>query len=499
MKYFVSRSIYTFNSGVEHSQANRTLLFNASGDQARYVTRDYNRLWVRDAERVNLNSTNILNMYDFFQGTSAVERVQLPVREFKQLALNEYQLVEHGADYSTVDHAGRQLARINIMPGTVGLVGDIEYYDRFETVVSRENFDWRGFKSSIDYFHPDGSLGVRRFLNLAGEVVLENTYMNVEGQLQPTMWKLVNYHGKNYRFDTEDQLFLFFLNEVTQQTTDNVVVSDHRELDYVIADVENATSKWVALHGSHVDQGGTPFAAYSIALQIRAQDFDGIIVPTQEQQLELKEQFPELNVQVAPDVAISPELINSKPVWLRDRIVGRIIFSGRLEADKRPMEALKAFFKVLEQFPDASLEFRGYTNDQNLLNEMKNLVEQRGVQAQVIFGNYLTDNEIQSFYNRAQVIVNTSVSEAAGMNLIEAMAHGVPVVSFDTKYGLHSLIEKDKNGYIVTNGDYAQMARRIRKILSDDVLWAQLSQGAYAKAQEYRFDEVYQKWHAILK
>ena len=85
MKYFVSRSIYTFNSGVEHSQANRTLLFNASGDQARYVTRDYNRLWVRDAERVNLNSTNVLNMYDFFQGTSAVERVQLPVREFKQL------------------------------------------------------------------------------------------------------------------------------------------------------------------------------------------------------------------------------------------------------------------------------------------------------------------------------------------------------------------------------------------------------------------------------
>ena len=43
------------------------------------------------------------------------------------------------------------------------------------------------------------------------------------------------------------------------------------------------------------------------------------------------------------------------------------------------------------------------------------------------------------------------------------------------------------------------MARRIRKILSDDVLWARLSQGAYAKDQEYRFDEVYQKWHAILK
>ena len=40
MKYFVSRSIYTFNSGVEHSQANRTLLFNASGDQALALLRE---------------------------------------------------------------------------------------------------------------------------------------------------------------------------------------------------------------------------------------------------------------------------------------------------------------------------------------------------------------------------------------------------------------------------------------------------------------------------
>jgi poly(glycerol-phosphate) alpha-glucosyltransferase len=499
MKYFVSRSIYTFNSGVEHSQANRTLMFNALGDQAKYVTRDYNRLWVRDAERVGLNSTNVLNMYDFFQGTCDVERVQLPVREFKQLSLTKYQLVEHGADYSTLDHAGRQIARINILPGTVGLVGDIEYYDRFETIVSRENFDWRGFKSSIDYFHPDGALGVRRFLNQAGDVVLENIYMNIEGQLQPTMWKLINYHGQDYRFNTEDQLFLFFLNEAMKQTDNNVIVSDHREIDYVVADVENVDTKWVAFHGNHIDQGGTPFAAYSIALQIRAQDFDGIIVPTSEQQQELVEKFPELNVQVAPDVAINSELVEAKPVWLRDRTEGRIIFSGRLEADKRPMEALRAFFQVLEQVPNASMEFRGYTNDQNLLNEMKTMVEQRGVQERVIFGNYLTNNEMQSFYDSAQVIVNTSISEAAGMNLIEAMAHGIPVVSFDTKYGLHDLIEKDVNGYIVTNGDHAQMARRIQKMLTDNVLWAKLSKQAYAKAKEYSFDEVYQKWHAILK
>jgi poly(glycerol-phosphate) alpha-glucosyltransferase len=498
MNYFVSRSIYTFNSGVEHAQAKRTLMFNAHQNPAKYVTRDYNRFWLRDAERVGLDATTVLNMYDYFQGTVDFERVELPVREYSQISLTEYQLVEHGANYSTVDDAGRQIARVNIMPGTVGLMGDIEYYDRFENLTSRDNFDWRGFKSSVDYFHPDGSLGVRRFLNLNGEVVLENLYMNVDGQLQPTMWKLINYQGHDYRFETEDQLFLFFLNEVMMKTKNNVVISDHRDLDYVVADVENTRAKWVAFHGVHVDQGGTPFAAYTIALQVRAADFDGIIVPTIDQKAELNQYFPELNVEVAPDVMIDEAQISAKPVWLRDRIAGRVIFSGRLEADKRPMETLQAFVRVVKQVPEATLEFRGYTNDQALLDEMKQLVEENQVQANVIFGEYLTSAEMQNFYNQAQLLVNTSVNEAAGMHLVEAMGHGVPVIAYDTKYMIRGLIENGVNGYVVTNGDQAQMARRVEQLLADNVLWAKFSKAAYRTAENFSADRVYQQWATIL-
>lgn len=499
MKYFVSRSIYTFNSGTEHSQANRTIMFNEHNDAARYITRDYNRLWVRDAERVNLSSNEVLNMYDYFQGTTKVAVTQNPIRAFSQIAFNEYQLVDHGPNYSTIDHAGRQLARINILPGTVGLVGDVEYYDRFDTLTSRDNFDWRGFKSSVDYFHPNGALGSRRFLNQDGDVVLENIYMNIDGQLQPTMWKLINYQGRDYRFDTEDQLFLFFLNEVMKTTQDNVIVSDHRDTDYVVADVQNVQSKWVAFHGLHADNHGMPFAAFTVALETRANDFDGIIVPTTKQNDAILRDFNQLNVKVGSDIAISEKYLAEEEVWLRDRIEGRIIFSGRLEADKRPMEALQAFLKVAKLVPKATFEFRGYTNDQQLLNDMKQVVNQNNMQERVIFGEYLTDSEMEEFYNKAQVIVNTSVGEAQGMHLIEAMGHGIPVVAYDTNYAINGLVENDVNGYVVTNGDQDQMAHRLQQILDNNVLWSKLSKAAYQTAREFSSEQIYKQWRNIFQ
>ena len=80
MKYFVSRGIYTFNSGTEHAQAQRTRLFNQQNDPARYVTMDYNRFWLRDAQRVGLAGDQVLNMYDYFQGTTQTPTVAVPVR-----------------------------------------------------------------------------------------------------------------------------------------------------------------------------------------------------------------------------------------------------------------------------------------------------------------------------------------------------------------------------------------------------------------------------------
>ncbi|MEE6725999.1 glycosyltransferase [Pediococcus acidilactici] len=497
MKYFVSRGIYTFNSGTEHAQAQRTRLFNQQNDPAHYVTMDYNRFWLRDAQRVGLDSGQVLNMYDYFQGTTQIPTVPVPVRKFKQLPFDEYQLVDYGPDYYTVDHAGRQLARINILPGTVGLVGDVEYYDRFDNLVSRDNYDWRGFKSSTDYFHPDGSLGARRFLNPAGEVVLENVYMNVADQLQPTMWKLIDYHGKDYRFDSQEDLFLFFLNEIAEQDQEAVMVADHRDVDLMVMQVENAKSRWLAFHGTHVDRHGNIYAAYTPAFQAEPGEIDGIIVPTAQQQAVIQEQFPQTPVHVAADTVIDEKIL-AENVSQKKRTPGRIIFSGRLESDRRPDEALAAFLRLFDQLPEVTLEYRGYTNDHQLLGRLKQMAQHMGIAEHVIFGDYLTDSEMNDFHNHAQVLINTSFDEAGGISVVEAMAHRVPVVAYYTDYGIEKLVQNNVSGFVVTNGDQAQMARRVKQILQDPQLWQKLSEGAQQTAQAYQAKKVYQQWKNIL-
>ena len=131
MNYFVSENVFTFNSGTEHAQAKRVQLFTEQGQSAQYVTRNYNRFLARDAETIGLHAEQVLNMYDFFQGVTDVPREEVSLRLLPQIPLDEYHIEGHGPNYSTINHAGRELARINVMPATVGLVNDIVYYDRY--------------------------------------------------------------------------------------------------------------------------------------------------------------------------------------------------------------------------------------------------------------------------------------------------------------------------------------------------------------------------------
>jgi hypothetical protein len=87
------------------------------------------------------------------------------------------------------------------MPATVGLVGDIQYLDDLGHEAVGEFWDWRGFKSMVEHYHPDGSVATQRYLRQDGSNGrIEVVHMHINHQLQPTMWKLCNYHGYDYVF-----------------------------------------------------------------------------------------------------------------------------------------------------------------------------------------------------------------------------------------------------------------------------------------------------------
>jgi len=63
--------------------------------------------------------------------------------------------------------------------------------------------------------------------------------------------------------------------------------------------------------------------------------------------------------------------------------------------------------------------------------------------------------------------------EAQPLVIIEALAAGKPVVAFDIG-GVRDLVTDGVNGYVVSNGDTAEMARRVSELLTDTSLQALL-------------------------
>ena len=65
----------------------------------------------------------------------------------------------------------------------------------------------------------------------------------------------------------------------------------------------------------------------------------------------------------------------------------------------------------------------------------------------IIFTGYVSEGELSALYKRAAAFVFPSLYEGFGLPLLEAMACGLPIVSFNTG-GIPELVEHKVNGYI---------------------------------------------------
>ncbi|MGQ4574172.1 glycosyltransferase [Leuconostoc pseudomesenteroides] len=506
MNFFISENIFSFNSGTEHAQIKRTKLFNAFNDAAKYVTRNYNRLLDRDLKAVGLTPDVVLNMYDFFQGTTDIKRVEQNLRLLKMLPLDTYHIVADGPNQSFLNHNGRRIATITVMPETVGLVNEVIFEDRAGNPTIRENWDWRGFKSSVDTFHPDGSLATQRFLNLNGDVVLEITHMAINGLVQPTMWQLLNYRGHHYRFNSENELLTFFLNEIVKKYQEATLISDRRTLDEAVGKVSGAKQKFAYFHDIHTPDVvqprlGEPYPVYEIALSQKNQLFDAILVPTDAQRHDIKARYPNLNVKTAPDTFISQSMLTQSQTSIRNRVNHRILFLGRLSPEKNPEAAVQVLAVTRRYVNDATLEFMGYPANTEIVQKLQQLARDLGVESSVIFTPYGNYEAVKEALSRAQVIIETSHGEGFGMNLVEALAFGLPIVSYRINYTTttHEIVENNRNGYVVPTASANIMAQRVASILNDPSKWASMSTASYQKAKFFSAEKIYNVWQQVFK
>ncbi len=93
----------------------------------------------------------------------------------------------------------------------------------------------------------------------------------------------------------------------------------------------------------------------------------------------------------------------------------------------------------------------------------------------------------------------SSRNEGFGLVIVEAMASGLPVVSFDCPCGPSDIITNDEDGILVDNGNVEQLADAICWMIDHPQERIQYGQHARVNALRFSQEHVMEKWIILFK
>ena len=106
---------------------------------------------------------------------------------------------------------------------------------------------------------------------------------------------------------------------------------------------------------------------------------------------------------------------------------------------------------------------------------------------------------VGDWYERADVFVLSSIVEGFPNVLLEAMAYGVPCISFDCDTGPGEIISHGQNGILVDPEEREfGLKGALDVLLSDGHERSRLGANAVSVRDRYSISKVIERWDAIL-
>lgn len=167
----------------------------------------------------------------------------------------------------------------------------------------------------------------------------------------------------------------------------------------------------------------------------------------------------------------------------------RVLSVGRLVEKKGHDTLVRAVALLRERGVEVRLRIVGEGAE---WSRLQRLVHELGVEERVTFTGPLSEVEVRAEYERAHVFalacreLENGDRDGIPNVLLEAMAHGLPILSTRCA-GILEAVEDERSALLAEPGDAEGVADRLAAILADDVLRSRLGLGAARRVAE-RFD-----------
>lgn len=360
--------------------------------------------------------------------------------------------------------------------------------------------------------------GVERVLTLkanyfADVLGYDITIILTEGQNRPLFYPLsekVNVINLDLNFEELwhcsffKKVFLYLMkqrqfkknlaNELMCLKPDITVSLLRREINF-ITDINDGSKKIGELHVNRANYRNFEVGDSNILKSIFAKfwmhnlvghlrKLDKFVVLTDED----KKQWKELNniISIPDPLTFFPEQISS----LQKK---RVIAVGRYVYQKGFDLLLKVWSMIEKRYPDWELVIFGSGNREPyecLKNELK-------IDGSRCHLNGPSSN-IQQEYMNSSIFAFASRFEGFGMVLIEAMACGLPVISFDCPCGPRDIISDNEDGLLVQNGDVNSYVCKLSLLMDDASLRQRMSAAGRKNVERFKMDHIGDRWKKLF-
>jgi glycosyltransferase involved in cell wall biosynthesis len=155
-------------------------------------------------------------------------------------------------------------------------------------------------------------------------------------------------------------------------------------------------------------------------------------------------------------------------------------FAARLESGKGPMNLIEAFARVRLELTNISLKMAGAGPQQDAVKARARAL---GVLNACDFpGAYISPETRSAFMQGLDVFVLPTLAEGTPNSIIEAMAHGLPVIASEVG-GIPDLITPE-TGILVSPGDTAALADAMMVLALDPELRLRMGQAARSRYEK---------------
>jgi glycosyltransferase involved in cell wall biosynthesis len=167
---------------------------------------------------------------------------------------------------------------------------------------------------------------------------------------------------------------------------------------------------------------------------------------------------------------------------------------GRLHPQKGFDLLIAAFGQLAARYPNWNLYIVGEGNERQALEAQ---VAVLGLQGRILIPGRI--GNLGDWYAAADLYVMSSRFEGFPNTLLEAMAYGLPVISFDCDTGPRDIIRSDADGLLIPPSNLPALVQALDQLMQDTLLRNHLGQAAADAKIRFSIAEVDLKWTRLFE